>query len=121
MNFWEKMLIRFKDLPTVEYNTLQNLEEFKWIEFKEGVLIRVLPISVNKVILLECTMEPNITVGEHLQDYIESFLILEGLVKDLTSGVVMKADGKPHSWTVGTPHNPHSIVFSRLLITCKFP
>lgn len=121
MNFWERMILNLRDIPTVKFGSLQELENFKWIEFKEGVLIRVIPTGLKNIILLECTMEANVTVGEHIQDYIERFIILKGEVKDLTSKVVMKADGKIHSWTIGTPHNPHSLTKSHLLIVCELP
>ncbi|MBL4664228.1 MAG: hypothetical protein JKY22_11920, partial [Flavobacteriaceae bacterium] len=53
------------------------------------------------------------------QDFFETFLIIEGEVKDNTSGVVMKPNGKVHMWKKGTPHEPEAMKDSILMIFCK--
>lgn len=118
--FWDKIKYALKPTDTICFIDLVELENFKWVEFSEGILIRKIPTSISNLITLECTMEEGAIAERHKQDYLESFTLLSGELRDNVSNLILRPNGVSHSWRKGTPHEPQALKKSHFLIFCKY-
>lgn len=120
MDFLNKIIrLTASGSPLLSFRDLLKVPVFEWVLLGEGVEIRILPTTSERLICIQCKMKKGAILKRHRHDYLEGFVITQGLVKDNVSGIVMKADGKVHKWRKGTAHEPEALEYSEMLIFCE--